>query len=86
MELLIIIGILALVVLGYFQAKKQDTVLLDAGLKPTEFLGNEYLKLEYPNRPAPMYFNSNLTPKQYGEQYGNGKSRIKKSNRLHFRK
>lgn len=34
----------------------------------------------------PLFSNSVLTPKEYGIKYANGKSRIKKSNRLRLSK
>jgi len=84
MEILIIIGIIALIFYGYFQAKKQDTILID-----DTFAVDHSIKITDPYkglRDNPIVFLTGMTPKQYGELHGNGKSRVKKSNRLKLRK
>lgn len=84
MEILIIIGIIALIFYDYFQAKKQDTILIDDtfGVDHSIKITDPYKCL----RDNPIIFLTGMTPKQYGEIHGNGKSRVKKSNRLKLRK
>lgn len=85
MEILIIIGIIALIFYGYFQAKKQDTILIDDSFG----VDHSIIKITDPYkelRENPIIFLTGMTPKQYGEIHGNGKSRVKKSNRLKLRK
>ncbi|WP_160067641.1 hypothetical protein [Sphingobacterium bovisgrunnientis] len=90
MEILIIIGIIALIFYGYFQAKKQDTILIDDAFlsQPNK---NVIAGMDFgqgKDKTATAYYLNGLimTPKQYGELHGNGKSRVKKSNRLKLRK
>jgi len=87
---LFLITLVALLIFGYYQAKKANTVLLDDGFiskaNVTPIIGMDFGQGK-DNAETIYYTNASImTPKEYGIRYGNGKSRIKKSNRLHFKK
>lgn len=85
---LFLITLVALLIIGHYQAKKSNTVLLDEGFIPysnTEpyLITDPYKGLKDYN---PVFYKGEMTPKEYGIRYCNGKSRVKKSNRLNFKR
>lgn len=79
------IALISLLVYGYYRAKTGKVILLDDSLKTQDSIciTDPYKGL----RDIPIFLtNGTMTPKQYGYQFANGKSRVKKTNRLKFRK
>lgn len=84
--------VIVLLVLGYLKARNSNTQVLDTTLfkHPPNHNKMVYgIDAGYSNNIDTKINNvhdSILTPKQYGERFGTGASRNKRTNRLKFRR
>ncbi len=84
--------VIVLLVLGYLKARNSNTQVLDSTLfkHPPDHNKMVYgIDVSYSNDmdTTVLYAHGSiLTPKQYGERFGTGASRNKRTNRLKFRR
>lgn len=85
MILTFIIAFIAVLVFGYYQAKKQDTIIISEGFvrkSNTKIIVGMDFGQGKDKAETIYYLNGHImTPKEYGIKNANGKSRIKKSDK-----